>query len=226
MQTVRRRGMKFFTMAIAPILQVTRVALANVTGDATNPRRRGSAASKAIAASLQKHGQVKPLVLRSLPGGGFSVVDGHGRLGAMREAGWTHADATVLDLSAQKARAVGITLNRTAELADWDLLGLAGILDDLTEAGFDALEAGFSSKELEALEAFAKAPHNVSDDESLPVPAELDEALDRFANEEKTQLVFRLVVSASDTQTNVKKKIQSALKEAGFEGFVLKLQDA
>lgn len=206
-------------MASAAVLQVTRVALVDVDADEANARRRDGAAGKALAASLQRHGQVKPLVLRSKAGGRFVVVDGHGRLGAMREAGWTHADATVLDVNQKQARAIGLTLNRTAELGDWELDKLGELLESLSgDAWFDAKEAGFSDAELEQLLSpgpAVDAGQKPSRDGSVRGAVEAPDAFDeRFATIATTH-VFRVeVVSESTSANGVKKIIHKLLKEA------------
>jgi ParB-like chromosome segregation protein Spo0J len=48
------------------------------------------------------------------------VIAGNGRLVAMRELDWTECDVVYLDVDSMDATALGIALNRTADLAGWD----------------------------------------------------------------------------------------------------------
>jgi len=100
-----------------------------------------------IRASLARFGQAEPLVV--LKGAG-RVIGGNGRLVAMQSLGWTECDIVELELSPVEAAALGIALNRTAELAEWDDDTLAQLLQSLRADGLiDGL--GFDAKEIEEL---------------------------------------------------------------------------
>ena len=108
--------------------------------DPANARTHGDRNLDAIRASLATFGQVEPLVVHRPT---KRVIGGNGRLAAMRALGWTHADIVELDVSETQATALGIALNRTAELAEWDLPSLGALLQslpDLDGVGFDAKE--------------------------------------------------------------------------------------
>jgi DNA modification methylase len=101
----------------------------------------------AIKASLTRFGQAEPLVVQAST---KQVIGGNGRLAAMQELGWTECDVVELDLDDQKAAALGIALNRTAEFATWDESALAEILQSLDADG--ALDGtGYSHDDLNAL---------------------------------------------------------------------------
>ena len=58
----------------------------------------------------------------------------------MRSLGWTECDIVELEVDDTQATALGIALNRTAELAEWDEQALGRLLQslpDLTGVGFD-----------------------------------------------------------------------------------------
>jgi ParB-like chromosome segregation protein Spo0J len=78
------------------------------------------------------------------------VIGGNGRMTAMKALGWTECDVVELDLDNTQATAPGIALNRTGELAEWDLPAHTKILESFkgTET-FDAL--GFDEKDLNAM---------------------------------------------------------------------------
>ena len=53
----------------------------------------------------------------------------------MKQLGWTECDVVELEVDDLKATALGIALNRTAELAEWDEPVLAKLLEELRSAG-------------------------------------------------------------------------------------------
>ena len=132
-------------------MKVTTVALDELVPDPRNARTHDERNLAAIQGSLERFGQVEPLVVRA---GTNVVVGGNGRLEAMRSMGWEEASVTYQDLTDEQAIALGIALNRTAELAAWDNEQLADLLEDLSEVegGLDDLEAiGFNTKEMERI---------------------------------------------------------------------------
>lgn len=116
-----------------------RVKLADLREDPRNARQHGEANLSAIRASLQRFGQVEPLVVRA---GTREVIGGNGRLSVMRSLGWEEADIREIELSDAEAIALGIALNRTAELATWNDSVLREHLRSLAEGAFE-LELGF-----------------------------------------------------------------------------------
>jgi DNA modification methylase len=128
-------------------LTIRRVALSALHHDPANARSHDERNLDAIAASLRQFGQAEPLVVQRSSG---KVIGGNGRMTAMKALGWTECDVVELDLDDTQATALGIALNRTGELAEWDLPALTKILESFkgTEV-FDAL--GFDEKELNAM---------------------------------------------------------------------------
>ncbi|MFM7297728.1 MAG: ParB N-terminal domain-containing protein [Planctomycetota bacterium] len=115
--------------------------------DPANARSHPERNLASIRASLARFGQAEPLVV--LKGAG-RVIGGNGRLVAMQSLGWTECDIVELELSPVEAAALGIALNRTAELAEWDDDTLAQLLQSLRADGLiDGL--GFDAKEIEEL---------------------------------------------------------------------------
>jgi ParB-like chromosome segregation protein Spo0J len=78
----------------------------------------------AIEASLREFGQVEPLVVQRAS---KKIIGGNGRFKVMKHLGWATAKVYWVDFDDMRAAALGIALNRTAELATWD----AGALDSL-----------------------------------------------------------------------------------------------
>jgi hypothetical protein len=81
------------------------------------------------------------------------VVDGHLRLKAAKKLGLTEVPVVLADdMSEAQIKAFRLSVNKVAELAEWDneLLGLE--IFDLKEMGFDLDLTGFSLEELQSFE--------------------------------------------------------------------------
>jgi ParB-like chromosome segregation protein Spo0J len=71
-----------------------------------NPR-----VEKQMRASLERYGQMSPVVLVRDAGGRYELLDGFKRLRASRQLGWKHLRARVLQLGARAAKAAVLGLN-------------------------------------------------------------------------------------------------------------------
>ena len=154
-------------------LTIRRVALSDLHLDPANVRSHDERNLDAIAASLRQFGQAEPLVIQRDTG---RVIGGNGRLTAMKALGWAECDVVELDLDDTQATALGIALNRTGELASWDMPALSKLLESFkgTEV-YDAL--GFDEKELgELLDEVIKAGQSLEDLLEDTPPAPPDEA--------------------------------------------------
>lgn len=130
-----------------PALRAALVPLDSLSLDDHNARTHNDRNVEAIGASLSAFGQMRPLVVRASD---RVVVAGNGTLRAMRALGWTHAAATVAEMSPATSRAYSIADNRTAELAEWDVGVLsAALADDALDGLLDAV--GFSTDEIDDL---------------------------------------------------------------------------
>lgn len=128
-------------------LVIRRVPIESLHQDPANARAHGEANMASIVASLKRFGQAEPLVVHKPTG---RVIGGNGRLAAMKRMGWTECDVVELDIDGTQATALGIALNRTSELAEWDQDALAKILVQLQED--DALDGvGFFDDEIDEL---------------------------------------------------------------------------
>ena len=131
----------------AQTLTIRRAPLGELHLDPANARSHPERNLDAIRASLVRFGQAEPLVVQKRS---QRVIGGNGRLVAMRALGWTEADVVELDLDDLQATALAIALNRTGELAEWDLPSLSRILDSLKAD--DELEGvGFDLGELDEI---------------------------------------------------------------------------
>lgn len=119
---------------------VRRVPVSSLTIDPSNARKHNPKNLDAVAASMGRWGQVEPLVVQKSTG---KVIGGNGRLEVLRAQGATEVDINEVDLSDEEATALGIALNRSAELAEWDDETLSRLLATLPAdlkgvTGFDA----------------------------------------------------------------------------------------
>jgi len=119
---------------------VETVAVDSLQPDPDNARIHGRDNLKAITASLERFGQVRPLIV-SADG---VVVAGDGTLAAMMLLGWT--DAMVIRLpwtDREQCRAYAIADNRSAELASWDSTILGDQVEQMTANGIPMDDLGF-----------------------------------------------------------------------------------
>ena len=120
--------------------------LTELHADPSNARAHDERNLNAIADSLKTFGQVEPLVVQKSSG---KVIGGNGRLEVMRRQGITECSIVEVDVSDTQAVALGIALNRTGELAQWNEDTLARLLESLPDDVFAA--TGFTDTDLNDL---------------------------------------------------------------------------
>lgn len=115
------------------------VEIASLVPDPRNARKHGKRNLDAIAASLAKFGQQKPIVVAA----DGTVLAGNGTLDAAKSLGWEWLAASRTSLVGGDAVAFALADNRTAELAEWEDAILADILREIPSTlvvGFDQAE--------------------------------------------------------------------------------------
>ena len=118
-------------------LTIRRVPVESLNSDPANARTHGPENLEAIEGSLRRFGQAEPLVIQKSTG---RIIGGNGRLVAMKKLGWSECDVVELDIDDLQATALGIALNRTSELAEWDGPALTKLLQELqTEDALDGV---------------------------------------------------------------------------------------
>jgi ParB-like nuclease domain/DNA methylase len=139
-------------------IQITELSL-----DPKNARKHSARNLEAIAASLNKFGQRKPIVVHR-----GIVLAGNGTLEAAKSLGWTEIDVAEVpeDWDNDTAKAYALADNRTAELAEWDESELAKQLLELQDADWDIEELGFE------VPALADIDGDVDEDEVPEPPVE------------------------------------------------------
>ena len=125
------------------------VAIESLNLDPNNARKHSRRNLDAIAASLNKFGQRKPIVVHN-----GTVIAGNGTLEAAKSLGWTEIGITRCpdDWDADTAKAFALADNRSSELAEWDDLVLANQLLDLDGMGWDIEALGFEPLPLRDLD--------------------------------------------------------------------------
>lgn len=157
---------------IADSLRPLAVAIASLRSDPRNLKQHPPRQLAALRTSLERFGQLKPIVVRRED---RTVAAGNGLLAAATALGWSEIAAVVEGLAEREARAYALTDNRSAELATWDQEGLAAALQD-EDLGLDA--ALWNEDELDALldEALGE---DREDDAQEDDPADVVEAPER-----------------------------------------------
>jgi len=114
---------------------------------ARNPRKNDHAVDR-IASAIREFGFRVPIIAKS----DNTVVDGHLRIKAAQKLGMETVPVLVADdLTDAQVKAFRLSVNKMAEIADWDDELLALELQELQELDFDIDLIGFDVDELEAL---------------------------------------------------------------------------
>lgn len=140
------------------------VPISSLTLDPSNARKHSEVNLRAIANSLRRFGQRKPIVVQ-----GSTVLAGNGTLEAAKSIGWSEIVIVRVpdEWDSETAKAYALADNRSAELAEWDEVVLAASLMELQDQGWDIADIGFEAAvaEVRSLEdAFADVPTGERDD--------------------------------------------------------------
>lgn len=152
---------------IAPELRAHAVLLGSLLRDPANLRSHPERSVAAIAASLRRFGQQKPVVADA----SGVVVAGNGMHEAAERLGWRFIAAVGTDLAGVDRAGFAIADNRIAELSVWDEPALRSVLAELPAEAAEA--AGYTADELRVLLGDAEEVG----DEGPPTP--LAEAVSR-----------------------------------------------
>ena len=130
---------------------------------ARNPRKNDHAVDR-VAAAIREFGFRVPVVAKS----DGTVVDGHLRLKAAKKLGLTEVPVVLADdMTDLQIKAFRLSVNKMAELAQWDEDMLKIELEELSELGFDLELTGFTDEEILAL-----GDGELTDDDEPGEPAE------------------------------------------------------
>jgi DNA modification methylase len=130
-----------------------------------NPRKNDHAVDQ-IAQAIDYYGFRIPVVVKS----DGTVIDGHLRLKAAQKLGMTKIPVVLADdMTEAQVKAFRISVNRMAELADWDQDLLRAELQDLQGIEFDMDLLGFDVETLEDL-LFIEPERDDSKEDDVPEP--------------------------------------------------------
>ena len=151
-----------------PSLNIRRVPLDSLHIDPANARQHDSENMAAIIGSLKRFGQAEPLVVHKGTG---RIIGGNGRLIAMKQLEWTECDVVELEIDDLQATALGIALNRTADLASWDESVLVKLLQEIKIN--DSLDGiGYSEEDIDTLLSELEDEINPNENIDDPGPGE------------------------------------------------------
>jgi len=131
-------------------MKTTNLPLEKLIAYAGNPRRNDHAV-EAVAAAIKRFGFRVPVLAKS----DGSLIDGHLRIKAAKRLGMAEVPVVLCDdLSEAEIKALRISINRMAELAEWDEELLMAELEGLAAEGVTMDEVGFDAAALEELGKF------------------------------------------------------------------------
>jgi len=136
------RGLDALIPRAAPASDVPEIPLDRIARNPHQPRNRFDEAETAeLAASIELHGVLQPIVVRATADGGYELIAGERRLRAARVAGLTHIPAVV------------------RESADGEQLELA-LVENLQRQDLNAIEEAAAYREL--IDRFALSHEDVA----------------------------------------------------------------
>ena len=128
-----------------------------------NPRKNDHVVDR-MAAAIREFGFRVPMIVKS----DGTIVDGHLRLKAAKKIGLTELPVVLADdLTPQQVKAFRLSVNKMAELAEWDEDMLRLELRELGDVGFDLELTGFSLEEIDALMPVEVEP-GLTDEDAVP----------------------------------------------------------
>ena len=145
-------------------MEIKTVPIESIFIDPANARKHPKKNMDAIKGSISKFEQVEPLVVQK---GKKIIIGGNGRYQAMKELGFKEVQIVEVDLNDTQAAALAISLNRTSELAEWDMDVLPELLASLQELDFDLSSIGFDADDLDKLIPEQIEP-GLTDDDAVP----------------------------------------------------------
>jgi len=126
-------------------LRIETIDIQKLQFDPDNARKHSKKNIEAIAGSLKRFGQRKPIVVMS----SNIVIAGNGTLEAAKQLGWSKIIVAYApnDWTYEQARSFALADNRTAELGEWDSDKLAMQLIELDSVGYELNDVGFEKLE-------------------------------------------------------------------------------
>lgn len=128
-------------------LVIEYISVDKLTPDPNNARKHEKADVKAVQNSIDKFGMCDPI---GIWGDENMIVEGHGRLLALKQLGYTEAPCIRLDhLDEEGRKMYALAHNKTAELSSWDNDKVKATIKSLAEYSVSASDFGFDLSEFE-----------------------------------------------------------------------------
>jgi len=182
-------------------MQIVRRSVSDLTLDPHNARLHSQANLDAIRSSLDRFGQAAPIVVDARG----TVIGGNGTLQAAIALGWKEIEIVEFTGTPTDARALAVALNRTGELASWDLDMLGRTLADLSDLGHAPEALGFDAESLERLFPLEQNPP------SEPFRTDAPD-IEKTSEDPKPLIQYALIFDSAD-------------QEQRFHGWLAGLQD-
>ena len=162
-------------------LHIEYIALDKLTPYENNARKHHAEDLKTIEASITDFGMCDPIGIWSDKN---IIVEGHGRLLALKNLGFTEAPCIRLDhLTDEQRKAYALAHNKTAEMSEWDFEKLSEELAELRD-DFDMTAFGFEDFETDE-------PKEITEDE-VPEVDEENEPITKYGSWANTALCVEI----------------------------------
>ena len=126
---------------------VEKYSIEKLTPWENNPRDNEIAAERLVPL-IEKYGFINPIIIDQ----SGIIRAGHTRLKAAKKMGLKEVPVIIIKFERmQDAIGYAIADNKSHELSEWDIPGLAELLKNLQENAFDLSRTGFSEVELSGL---------------------------------------------------------------------------
>ncbi len=126
-------------------MKIEKLKIESLKPSPYNPRipvQKGSREYEQIAASIQQHGVVEPIIVNANT---LTVIGGHQRLTVMKDLGYTEVDCHMLDIQDEaREKALNLALNKIK--GEWDMEKLEELLKD---EDVIAYETGFTEDDID-----------------------------------------------------------------------------
>ena len=130
-----------------------------------NPRNNNHAV-EGVAKSIERFGFASPIIAREENG---EVIAGHTRLKAAASLGLQKVPVRYLDLDPADSKLLALADNRLGELADWDEVRLAEILEELRAENAELEFTGWDDSEIQDLiDSVADPVEGLTDPDEIP----------------------------------------------------------
>ena len=133
---------------LAPLLTIVMMPIERLKPAARQVRRRDSAQSARLGASVDRFGVCRPILIAA----DGTIVEGHGIWEVAKQKCIPEIPCIVVDhLTATEQRLLRLALNRTGETGAWDVKALQVEFKELTLIGEDLVVTGFELAEIDAV---------------------------------------------------------------------------